>query len=256
MVFDDRMSVQALKGFCNDSKLCLSWLLMTDSEAISVQVAHDSEFTDTLRQFVIPFSSGCTLDVGHGIWFYRVATMANNKLEWSGINSPVFIDSKKLPATLKLPEFRVLHTQSIKGGVRFHTTCHTPFYTIVEYSKEPKFLASATKTRIFKDPGRGYIDCEGLDPKDTYSIRFTRPLANDLPKDTVHPLQDWIIVHNKRSSADTKPHGSVDMAERKIANRLLREANERTTPMRFASHSDHIKYLQAKANTRGKKETF
>jgi len=247
------MSAQAIQAFCNDSKLCLSWILMGETDAITIQVARDSEFTDTLRQFVIPVALGCTLDVGHGLWFYRVGVLENSRIEWSGIYSPVFVESPKSPHTQKAPDFKVLHTQPIKGGVRFHTTRHTPSYTIIEYSKESKFLASVTKTRVFKDPGRGYIDCEGLDAKDTYSIRFTTP-GTDLPKNTVHPLQEWFVFHKKQSLPDTKPYGSIDMAARKVADRTLREANERTTPMRFASHSDHIKYLQAKANSSGKRE--
>lgn len=246
------MSIQALRGLATNGSLSLTWILLGDTAAITIQVARDSEFTDTVRTFVIPKVPACTLDVGAGLWYFRAAAMWRGLVEWSGIHGPVFVNSTKPPPPLGKTFFQVLNTQPITNGVRFNTTSRIPSYTIIEYSKEPKFLSSSTKTRYFEDPSRGYFDCENMDPSHSYHIRLTSTEnAKPLPTDSVDTMMEWLVFSGKRTLPFMKPHSSQDLVGRRSDTVILKEANESTTPVRFISQSDYIKYRIAKHRNTG-----
>ena len=246
------MSIQNIQGACIDGKLSLSWFLLDDCDAISIQIARDLQFTNYLRVFIVPKCAGCTLDVGKGIWFFRVGHMWKGKVDWMPITQPILMQTSKEPQVLQKSQMNVIHTRPITDGLRFHTNLTTPSYTIIEYGQDSKFQATSIKTRYFTDPSRGYFDCEGLDPEYLYSIRIAIPeKPSILPKDTVHILSEWIVFHGKRALKPTKPHNTEDRSQIKRDAVLLREANESNKPMRFASHSDYTKYLAAKARNTG-----
>lgn len=202
--------------------------------------------------FIVPKCSGCSLDTGKGIWFFRIGHMAKGKIEWMPMRPPLLIQTTKEPQTLRKPNFTVIHTQPITDGMRFHTNSTTPSYTIIEYSQDTKFHATSTKARYVTDPSRSYVDCEGLEPQFIYSIRLATPEKPELlPKSSVHLLSDWIVFHGKRALKTTKPHNTEDRSQMKRDAVLLREANESNKPMRFASNSDYTKYLAAKARNTG-----
>lgn len=246
------MSIQNIQGACIDGRISLSWILLDDCEAITIQVARDLQFTNHLRIFIVPKCAGSTLDVGKGIWFFRIGHMLKGKIEWMPMTQPIFMQTTKEPQMLQKPHMAVIHTQPITDGLRFHTNSTTPSYIIIEYGQDSKFQASSTKTRYFTDHSRGYFDCEGLDPQYTYSIRLATPeKPSMLPKDTVHILSEWIVFHGKRALKPTKPHNTEDRSQIKRDAILLREANESNKPIRFLSHSDYTKYLTAKARNTG-----
>jgi hypothetical protein len=248
------MSIQALRGLVTNGSLSLTWILVGDTAAITIQVARDSEFTDTVRTFVIPKVPACTLDVGAGLWYFRAAGMWRGLVEWSGIHGPVFVNSTKPPPPVGKTFFQVLNTQPLTNGVRFNTTSTTPSYTIIEYSKEPKFLCSGTKTRYFEDPSRGYIDCENMDPTHTYHIRLTSTEnAKPLPSDSVDTMMEWLVFSGKRTLPFMKPHSSQDLVGRRSDTVILKEANESKNPIRFTSQSDYLKYLIARTRNTGEK---
>ena len=246
------MSIQNIQGACVDGILNLSWVLLEDCDAISVQIARDTQFTSSPRMFIVPKCTGCTLDTGKGIWFFRIGHMAKGKIEWMPMRPPLLIQTTKEPQTLNKPNFTVIHTQPITDGMRFHTNSTTPSYTIIEYSQDTKFHATSVKSKYVTDASRGYVDCEGLEPQFIYSIRLATPeKPSMLPKDTVHVLSEWIVFHGKRALKPTKPHNTEDRSQMKRDAVLLREANESNKPMRFISHSDYTKYLAAKARNTG-----
>lgn len=250
-----RMSVQRLRGTCANEKLSLSWLLMSPCEAIAIQTAYDSEFTETPRYFMIPHSArSCALDVGRGNWFFRVGAASAGIIDWSGIQGPCFVDTNKQPTPLTQSFIKVSNTQPVKGGLRIHSSTVTDCYAVLEYSRNPKFLASSTKTLYYRDPSRGFFDCLGLEAIYTYSIRIatTETPQETLPVDRVDTLTDWIVLQSKRSLQDSKPHDARDQAERRRGDRILREVNESRKPVHFTSQSDYANYLIAKANNQGK----
>lgn len=246
------MSIQNIQGTCVDGRLNLSWILLEDCEAISVQIARDTQFISSPRMFIVPKCTGCTLDTGKGIWFFRIGLMWKGKIEWMPMRPPLFIQTTKEAQVLHKPHFTVIHTQPITDGMRFHTNSTTPSYTIIEYSEDTKFHATSTKTTYFTDPSRGYFDCKGLEPHLLYSIRLATPEKPELlPKDAIHLLSEWIVFHGKRSLNPIKPHNTEDRSQIKRDAVLLREANESNKPMRFTSHSDYTRYLAAKARNTG-----
>lgn len=246
------MSIQNIEATCLDGRLNLSWVLLEDCEAITIQISRDLQFTNYLRVFVVPKCTGCTLDAGKGIWFFRLGHMWKGKVDWMPMTRPIIIQTTKEAQVLQKPPMAVIHTQPITDGLRFHTNSTTTSYTIIEYGQDSKFQATSTKTRYFTDPSRGYFDCEGLDPQFIYSIRLATPeKPSMLPKDIVHILSDWIVFHGKRALKPTKPHNTEDRSQIKRDAVLLREANESNKPMRFTNNSDYTKYLAAKARNTG-----
>ena len=246
------MSIQNIQGSCVDGILNLSWILLEDCDAISVQIARDTQFTSSPRMFIVPKCSGCSLDTGKGIWFFRIGHMAKGKIEWMPMRPPLLIQTTKEPQTLHKPNFTVIHTQPITDGMRFHINSPTSSYTIIEYSQDTKFHATSTKSRYIIDASRGYVDCEGLERDLIYSIRLATPEKSELlPKSAVHLLSEWIVFHGKRSLKPIKPHGADDRSQMKHDALLLREANESKKPIRFVSHSEYTRYLAAKARNTG-----
>jgi len=248
------MSIQNVRATCTDYKLQLTWLLMEECEGIGVQLAHDSEFTDGLRMFILPKSAGCNLEISMGIWFFRVGTMNKGRIDWMGIPPPITVETTNFIHPLHPPFFSVIHTQPITGAVRFHTNSQIHSYTVLEYSETATFTASSTKTRYFVDPTRGYFDCEGLELDHTYHIRLASPeTPRDLPRVSADALSSWIVFSGKRPLAFVKPHGAQDQSQKKRDAVILKEANESKKPIRFGSQSEYTSYLAAKARNTGER---
>jgi hypothetical protein len=178
--------------------------------------------------------------------------MWKGKIEWMPMLPPLLIQTTKEVQVLQKSQLKVIHTQPITDGMRFHINLPTPSYTIIEYSQDTKFHATSTKTRYFTDASRGYVDCEGLYPEFIYSIRLATPeKPAGLPKHEIHLLSEWIVFHGKRPLKHTNPHDAQDRSQMKRDAVLLREANESKKPIRFVSHSDYTRYLAAKVRNTG-----
>jgi len=244
------MSVQQLRGRDSGGKLELTWILLCEEKMVAVQVAKDSEFTDTVRMFIAPRTTSCTIDIGFGTWFFRVGVWNGSNcsdkfgtVNWSGIYGAVPIMSlTRTPALPKSP-LKIVNTQSIEEGLRLYTGYVNPCYAIMEYSKDPNFPASKTKVIYGYDFGKGYFDCVGLDPVYTYSIRITI-IQGLLTQYSM--LGTWATIHQKKAKAETNPHDLRDAAIRASDKVLLREAKEKPN-LRFTSQSDYAMYLAAKA---------
>jgi hypothetical protein len=148
-----------------------------------------------------------------------------------------------------------MHTQMITGGIRLHTDTNNVSYAILEYSQNPNFTASSTKTLYWEDPGRGFFEGTGLDPTHTYHVRITStssPFAS-LPTNTIHVMQLWQTFSGKKALSPIKPTSSTHQAELKRYASVLREANESKKPMRFASGQEYAMFLSAKTTSQGQK---
>jgi len=247
------MSIQNVQGSSVEGTLRLSWILLEDCEGISIQVARDLEFTNTLRMFILPKCTACHLDAGKGLWFFRVGMMKKSKIEWMGTPPPIYIHSDKDPPQISPPPLKVISTQPLTGGLRLNTDSQIPSYSVLEYS-EKGFHASSTKTTYFIDPARSYFDCEGLQAGHTYKVRLATPSTPRLlPTNTVDTLSDWLVFTGKQALPFLKPHDASDNAQRRSDAVILKEVNESKKPIRFGSQSEYLKYLIAKTkNTGGK----
>jgi hypothetical protein len=233
------------------SALVMTWDLFDTVHAVAVQVAMDPEFTKFLNTFIIPPVTGATFDVGGGHWYFRVGafvgTKTEGKIQYGAIYGPAVIPHAKPPQKMADPALKVLHTRPILEGVRFHVDRVMPTYTVLEYSKNSKFNASETTSLYLHDVGHGHFDIQGLDSAHTYSARLTTwdGDLSDFPKDRIARFTKYQAVHNVHPS---KPGKKADASLRTAtvsAAPLLHEARHKVS-MKFASHSDYLRYLAAK----------
>ena len=247
------MSVQILRGEGLMSKLCLTWEILALSRGLLVAIATDTEFTKNLRSFLIPPMATCVqLDSGNGEWFIRIGCLTGDAqkgiVEWGQVYGPVAVASVK--GFPKEPEcaLPVIHTQSIKDGLRFHTGYMLPMYCVMESSVDMAFPATKTKWTYMYDWGRGYQDCMGLEFQYTYSVRIRTwsPDGTKMPEEDVRTLSKPVTVHGKKPARHVRMIGSGDLSTSRVEDVLLREARERPN-MRFASHADYLKFVAAKA---------
>ena len=126
-----------------------SWVYFCDAKNICVQTATDTEFTQWTRSYILPPSTECKLKMCRGSWFVRVGAWIGDTnggvIEWSGTVGPFDIITKNPLITVPAIIFPSIDSQSIQKGVRIQTGYTDPSYAIIEYSREPKFLASETK---------------------------------------------------------------------------------------------------------------
>lgn len=235
------------------SKLCLTWEILALSRGLLVAIATDTEFTKNLRTFLIPpMATSVQLDSGNGAWFIRIGSLIGDAqkghVDWSQVHGPVIVASVK--GAPREPEcgLPVLHTQSIKDGLRFHTGHMLPMYSIMESSVDMSFPATKTKWTYMYDWGRGYQDCMGLDFLYTYSVRIRTwsPDGTTMPEEDVRTLSKPVTVHGKKPARYMRTINSGDLSSTRAENVLLRDIRERPN-VKFASHADYLKYTAAKA---------
>jgi hypothetical protein len=245
------MSVQGVECSAMGERLALRWELFAKPNAVSVCIAHNSEFTDTMRHFVLPAVTSVQFDTGPGSWYVRIGawngTAQSGAIEWSGIYGPVSIVSHKpvVPTVpMKLP---ILHQQAIQNGMRFFTSVSTPYYVLFESSTTNTFTASSTKYTYVLDNGRGQVDCGGLDPNVVYSLRISTlyPDMSRFPTDSIQQINVGRALHGIRCA---RPLRYPDTTAIKSGNAILNDSKHKPH-MRFASHSDYLKFQAAKART-------
>ena len=242
-----KMSIQSISALRESEKLTLSWKPVVDVQCISIEVAKDSEFTESARHFLLPSTvSQAAIDIGQGFWYFRIGGwLERNSIDWSGIYGPITILSPKSPPPIEKSTLRVNYTQSLTDGVRFHTNKIENGYYILEYTTEPQFKATSKKTIYGYDGmSKGFVDCMSLSPQFTYNTRITH-IGASLPMDSVRCIPEWISVKAQKSLPSAKRSQTQESAGIKNAElAILKEASER--PAKFTSHADYTKFLAAK----------
>jgi len=179
-------------------------------------------------------------------------------VDWSGIHGPTLVvSSKPLPPEPPVA-VSLLHTQAIKEGLRLHTGHRNRLYALIDYSVEPQFPASLTKTIYALDVGNGYHDCFGLDTVNTYSVRLRtwgtyaddprRPTGHTFPTDDLRPVSVALVANGQRAMRPGKPTSGGDLSAIRAGTMVVNEARE-SGRMRFATSGDYMRYLAAKAKT-------
>jgi hypothetical protein len=249
------MAAQELAAFItSEGKLCISYTILGEPRAMSIQVATDIEFTKNAMTYVVPPYGGAELDVGSGAWYFRVGSWfgseAEGKIVWTPVCGPATVTSLKPPFAPQKAAVPVLHTQAIMNGLRLHTGLTKKVYAVMEYSRNPAFPASQTHSIYAVDHGRGYFDCIGLEPTAVYSVRVATFEADVgvMPTDRVGELCAFTSVHGKRAARPIRPSDNVARSTAVGDVVLLREARIKPN-MRFSSHSDYLRFLGAQART-------
>ena len=257
------MDPQNVIGAVVDNKLSLTWSSTIETRASIVSISQNNDFTKAPRHFVIPAGklemkdgeqipseTMVRLDIGAGIWFYRVGhcvgTHEKGVVHWSGTYGPVAISSTKDIIPLEANPYEVIHTQSIINGFRIFTSKTEPAIILAEVCRNASFSAAETKWQYTKFFGHGSIDIFGMDHANTYSVRFSVfvPESSAFPTTSIKFLSRPIVFHNKRSARPVSIFDNGDRAtnaaDKAIITDLKRNAN-----IRFASHSDYLRFKAA-----------
>lgn len=252
------MSVQSIVGVSTpDGKLGLQWHLVGSCIAYSVQVGLDSECTQERADYVCPNTdTQCSFDVGSGSWYVRVGawigTDTDGIVDWSGVYGPFTIQSNQAPQPLSRFPIVLTGVKPALNSVKFHTGLNKSYYMIIHSTKANSFRSSHLKTIYTKDWGVGCVQITHLDPHSVYSFQLQMFSTNmdTLPKHTSQLLTESYDVIEKQAA---KPIGSysthnhtMNVADKAIVN----DAIGRRT-MKFASHSDYLKYKAAISRTSG-----
>ncbi len=236
-----------------DGKVSVTWEVLAEHKAISVQVARVPEMAGaTMRHFVLPVGvKGCSLDLGPGTWGCRVGAWIGDvnrgAIEWSGIYGPVAVASPQPLLGVALERIKVVHVQSLEGGMRFHTGRMEEYYTLIEASR-----AEGVRWNYVRDVGMGYVDCIGLEKGCAYSFRLY-DCGTGLPQGALVQLGEGIAVRGKKALPSGPSLNVVDYSEHKAERAVLRDSVDRPA-MRFLTQADYLKFVAAKAKTTAARE--
>jgi hypothetical protein len=248
------MAMQNVLARIEHSGLHFTWEIMGEPVALSIQIATNIDMTQGIRTFVIPPVSGLILDVGAGVWFFRVGawhgTQKNGKIVWTGVYGPAVVETTKLPVSNRPPTLPIIHSKPIVHGVRIHLGTTEKLYAVLEYSKDSKFTASQTTTLYAYDWGRGNFDISDLDPEHTYNVRIATFIKerDQLPIDSVKQLESFQALYSKKPTRAAKPVDSTARSSARAADTILREMREKPNA-RFNSHADYLRYMAAKTRS-------
>lgn len=245
-----------------EGKLALQWGFPEQGyHGIVVALSVNPEFPEaTRRMFVLPPVTECTLDCGKGDWFVRVGgcegSKETGKVNWSGIYGPVRIESAKSAPVPDPCPIKLLHTQQLQNGFRIHADGSVRKGFLVERSAEKeggaKFPVGTTRWFYSFDKGMGWIDCKGLQYPDLYSLRYSvfdippienpaYPWLHTFPVKQIFPVSLGVSLHKKTASKVKLNQNRDTMA----VDNLLMEQRRANPNMKFASHTDYLRYLAA-----------
>jgi hypothetical protein len=254
------MYIQAITRDQNVSGLGVTWTASAFLRGILVQIGTNVEFTETTRTFLLPLVQGCTLDTGTGNWYVRVGGLVGDvvhgSVEWSGTYGPWPVLSPKSVLQNPEPKFRVTYTKAIPEGLRIHTDPVDRTMALWEVSEQPGFPATATKWQY--GIGSGEFPIKPLTPEKRYRVRlhlllvpvqmFEKPL-NLVPtallgtEYTIHTLCSGRTVVGTPLKAP-RLAASSDKTGNRADEAILHQATI-TPNMKFASHSDYLRYKAA-----------
>lgn len=252
------MSVQSILGYSTpDGKLELQWHFVGPCIAYSVQVGLDSECTQERADYVCPNTGKkCIVDVGSGSWYVRVGawigTETDGIVDWSAVYGPFTIKSNHSPQPLARFPIVLTGVKPALNSIKFHTGLNKSYYMIIHYTKANSFRSSHLKTIYIKDWGVGCVPITNLDPHCIYSFQLQMFSTNidTLPKDMIQLLTEPYDVIERQAAKPTGSYSTnnhtLNVADKAIVN----DAIGRRT-MKFASHSDYIKYKAAISRTSG-----
>jgi hypothetical protein len=245
-----------------DGKLALQWGIPEQGyHGIVIAVSLHPEFPESSRRmFVLPPVNECTLDVGKGAWFVRIGgcegSLEAGKVNWSGVYGPVDILSTKTPPTLEECPVKAIHSQQIQNGFRIHLSDSSRRGFLIERCSEKegagKFPVGTTSWSYFFDKGLGWLDCRGLIHPNLYSLRISAfdmapvenpafPWLHTFPTKQISEVTRGIAFHKKTSA-----RARFQSIKQTVAvDSLLTEQRKANPNMKFASHSDYLRYVVA-----------
>lgn len=251
------MSIQNITAnLTPNNRLALTWEAFGTPVALSVQVAHDSEFTVYKRTFVLPKTCRqCALDLGGGTWYYRigawVGSLQTGEILWSAIYPPVTIPTTKPIVAVRPFDATIYQTKPSFQSIVVVSDLTEPIYIVYTTTSKQSFLSSHSRTFYAYDWGSGQIHLGHLDPALTYSIQlqmFAGAVKGELPTDTLVALTGFHTLHEQRCGASLKATTSEDHTTYSADKALIQDSIGRQS-MKFSSQTDYLRYVAAKART-------
>ncbi len=245
-----------------EGKLALQWGIPEQGyHGIVVAVSLHPEFPESARRmFVLPPITECALDTGKGTWWVRVGgcegSRETGKVNWSGVYGPVDIISAKSAIVPEPCPIKLIHSQQLQNGFRVHAEGSLRKGVLIERSSEKeggaKFPIGTTQWYYSFDKGMGWIDCKGLQYPDLYSLRYSvfdmAPIQNPsfpwlhtFPTKQIYQVSLGISLH-KKTASKVKLH---QIRNTMAVDSLLMEQRKANPNMKFASHTDYLRYLAA-----------
>jgi hypothetical protein len=238
------MNIQNLHVvFSPEIQLQISWTTMCKVQAIQVDVAHNSLFTQNAHSFLFPESTqSCKLDVGDGEWFLRVAAWIGDKVSgrvnWSGVVGPITLEKVKSPLPNQTNSYEIKKIQLLENGVRCYTLNPNPNFMYIEVSPNPSLESSETECFYAYDWGRGFIEQLGLSEHITHHLRLS-PFSG-YPTNSIQKLVKSTQSISVKPLPINKAHTGFDQAQTKQEKILIREAKANPN-LRFSSYSDYMR---------------
>jgi hypothetical protein len=238
----------------------LSWVGPVHAHGYLVSAARDSEFTVDRRCFYIPpvGASGVSLDMGGGAWFFRVATIAGGRIRWCNTYGP-YVNSAAhgRPAPpAGTNDFTLLHTRSIKDGLRAHVDyARSAYIMIIEAARistaggtsaSASMRASDTVWTYAEDTvHRGSVDVLNLEHPHNYAVRCTLLDGAVFPSDRIVPLGPGLRFQGTPDRPIRHADNTLQSLHRGDVAVLRRAENEPN--ISFSSHADYLRYQAARA---------
>ncbi len=253
------MLIQNIIGQSYQGRLQIKWTIhCADTQAISIQIAEDREFTRQCKHFVLPVTNNCSLSTGAGMWFYRVGAWSGNLhhgiIGWSGIYGPVTIATPFAPKPNSPFLLKFKTGQPILNGIQYFTDIIQRFYAVLEISKTD-LQASQTNYQYMLDDNKGFIAASNLFDHLTYKIRISTFEKNidTLPSSEVIECTEGKIFAEQQSLKPQVFQIQEDRAQFAAGAAILQQEKE-GRPIRFHSAADYTRYLAMKAMTESKKQ--
>lgn len=245
-----------------EDKLALQWAIPeVGYHGIVVSLSQHPDFSEaTRRMFVLPPVTQCTLDCGKGTWYVCIGGCEGSKetgtVKWSGVYGPIPVKSSKLLAALENNPIKPIHTQQLQNGFRVYAEHSLRHGFLVERCAETeggsRFPLGITRWFYAFDKGMGWIDCKGMKYPDLYSIRIsTFDMAHvensSFPWKDTFPIKQIFtvskgILFSRKTSSKTKLH---QVRETNAVDTLFIEQRKANPNMKFASHTDYLRYVVA-----------
>ena len=237
-------------------KFRLSWVGPINALGYLVCCARDSEFTVERRCFFVPCigADGVSLDMGGGVWFFRIGTLAGNlnyrgRVVWSNIYGPC----SNVGALGRPPPphgsnvISLLHNRPIISGIRVNVSYDRAAYiAIFECSRSADLRASDTQWTFHIDTvRRGSVDCLHMEYPHRYYVRCFGMDGAEFPADRIEPLGTGIQFQG----VPEKPIKHFDTAIQSLhrADQAILRRNENERNITFLSHADYVRYQAARA---------
>jgi hypothetical protein len=240
-----------------DAKFSLSWVGPINAVGYLVLAGRDTECVADRRCFFVPCmgAEGLMLDMGGGVWFFRIASIlagdGRGSIKWSNIYGPCTnaAAGTKVPPPVSAERFAILHTRPIQNGLRAYVNYDGAGYIMILESSRTSTLPNSDTEWSYCIDGvrRGSVEIGGLIHPHIYYHRGSLLEGTVFPTDRIVPLGCGVQF----KGSPEKPIRPVDVGAQSVhrGDAAVLRQTENVRYIRFSSHADYLRYQAARART-------